>query len=81
MKHLWAYIENKDIEEKSKYRSALFILSIIFAIAGFIAWLIVRTWTLSSIDWMICFIGYFVVAAWVVVFIYAGRHAFHDGNQ
>lgn len=81
MKHLWAYIENKDIEEKSKYRSALFIFSIIFAIAGFIAWLIVRTWTLSSIDWMICFIGYFVVTAWVVVFIYAGRHAFHDGRQ
>ena len=81
MKHLWAYIENKNIEEKSKYRSALFIFSIIFAIAGFIVWLIVRTWILSSIDWMICFIGYFVVAAWVVVFIYAGRHAFHDGRQ
>lgn len=80
MKKLWAYIDGKSWKEATKYRAALWILGIMSALAGFTVWMIVRTWVLSTPEWMICFIGYPVVISWYVVFFYSCRHSFHNGT-
>lgn len=79
MKTLWTYIDSKDWQAESKYRFTLTILGILFALAGLILWLIIRPWILSTLDWMLCFIGYPIVISWFVVVIYSFRHDFHSG--
>ena len=78
MNHLWTYIDHKNWHEETKYRIALLLLGILFALIGFAIWLVIRIWILSSWDWMLCFIGYPIVISWLVVFFYSCRHGFHD---
>ncbi len=70
MKILWEYIDRKDWNLDTKYRFIFFIFAIIAGLIGFVAWLIVRNWALSSLEWMFCFIGYPVIISFPIVFIY-----------
>lgn len=70
MKSLWTYIERKNWNADTKYRVAILILGALFALAGFAAWLIIRIWALSTLDWMICFIGYPAAFAPLVVLLH-----------
>ena len=78
MNHLWTYINHKNWHEETKYRIALLLLGILFALIGFGIWLVISIWILSSWDWMLCFIGYPIIISWFVVFFYSCRHGFHD---
>ena len=80
MKNLWTYIENKSWTAATKYKITLLLLSIAAALAGMIVWLLLRTWILSTLDWLICLAGYPVIFSWLFVFFYSCRHDYHDGN-
>ncbi len=79
MKALWNMIEKKKWTAKAKYAAALLLLGAVFALAGFALWMVIRLRALSSVDWMLCFIGYPVVISWIAIFLYSCRHEFHDG--
>ena len=79
MQKLWTYIEGKMWRAKKKYALAFLIPGALFALTGLIAWVIIRNWALSSMDWMVCFIGYPIVISSLIVFLYAGSHRFHNG--
>lgn len=78
MSRLWNYIGKQNWTADKKYRAALFILGIESALGGFLIWLIIQNWALSSWEWAVCFTGYPLVISWFVVFFYSCRHAFHD---
>lgn len=80
MKYLWTYIDEKNWRAETKFQVTLFILGILFALIGLVVWLVIRTWILSTWDWMICFIGYPIVLSWFFVFLYSCNHDFHDGT-
>ncbi len=79
MKRLWNYVDQKHWSQKTKFKFAFLVLGTISAIAGFLAWLIIRFWALSTWDWMVCFIGYPVCIAFFVTAVYGGNHGFHNG--
>ncbi len=78
MNALWSYIDSKDWSGDKKSAAVLAILGTLFALAGFIVWLFVRPWTMSTMDWMLCFIGYPVYFSWVIAFLYSCRHEFQN---
>lgn len=78
MHRLWSYIDSKKLHEATKYRLLLIILGLLSALAGFGIWLIIRLFALSTLDWMLCFVGFPVILSWFVVFFYSCRHDFHD---
>lgn len=55
----------------------MLLLCVLSAAAGFVLWLIIKHWALSSVEWMICFIGYPAVTACIGVILYAFNHEFH----
>lgn len=79
MKNLWTWIDNKAWKATTKFKAALLILGILYALAGFSVWLVISIWMLSTPDWMLCFIGYPVVVSWFTVYFYFLRHGFHNG--
>lgn len=79
MKKIWSYLDNKTWHAETKFKIMLFIASIVFALLGCALWLVVRFWILSEREWLLCFIGYPIILAWMVVFFYSCRHDFHDG--
>lgn len=78
MNALWTYVDSKDWSGNKKSAVVLSILGIIFALTGFIVWLVISPWTLSTPDWMICFIGYPVYFSWIIAFLYSCRHEFQN---
>lgn len=78
MRWLWMFIERKKWRSATKYKFAFLVVGTIFSIVGLIAWLIIRNWALSAWNWMVCFIGYPVIISWLVVFLYAYKHDFHN---
>ncbi len=78
MKLLWSWIDKKNMPVYAKYRLALLTAGVLSALLGFVLWLVIRSWTLSTADWMVCFIGYPVIISWLVVFFYSCHHAFHS---
>ena len=80
MKSLWNYIDQKNWTEGSKYRITLIILSILFSTAGLLTWLVIRIWALQTFDWMLCFVGYPILIAILVLFFYSINHQYHDGS-
>ncbi len=78
MKRLWAYIDGRDWTERAKFEAASWILGAAGSVLGLILWLVLRTWTLKTVDWMICFIGYPFVISRLFVFCYSCRHSFHS---
>lgn len=81
MRTLWTYLDGKNWQAGTKYKIILLLLGTVFALTGFAVWLIIRIWTLSTWDWMICFIGYPVVISWFAVFFYSCKHSFHSGTK
>ncbi len=80
MKNLWTYIDAKAWKDETKYVVISMILGTLAGLAGFVLWFIIRSWALSSWDWMVCFIGYPFVITWLYVFLYSGRYNLHDGS-
>lgn len=58
MTGLYYLIDKRNISNKAKRNIFLFINSVIFSIVGFMVWLVVSRFTLSTLDWAICFTGY-----------------------
>ena len=79
MKSIWNYLEEKDWKASTKFRAFLFIEALICGLIGFAVWGVIQFFALSSIDWMICFIGYPVIFSWFAVFIYTTNNDFTDG--
>ncbi len=80
MNILWTYINQKNWTAITKYKAVSLILGALYSLVGLILWLVVRMWILSTLDWMICFMGYGMVIGWLSVFFYSLRHDFHDGK-
>lgn len=80
MKRLWSYIDKKNMTASAKFGIAALLLSISFALGGFIIWCIISIWALSGLDWMICFILYPAVISWFLTYIYYCNHSFHDNS-
>ncbi len=79
MKYLWKYIERKSWDASKKYKMFTLFLSLISALVGLLAWVVIRPYSLSTLDWMICFMGYPVMVSLIAVFLYSCRNFFHDG--
>ncbi len=80
MKSIFEYIDSKNWEAPVKCRAALWLAAAAGAAAGLVVWLLLRTWILPTVDWMLCFIGYPMLISWVVIFIYLCNHPFSDGR-
>lgn len=78
MKYIWNKIEDKKWKAATKYRAFLWVLGIISGAIGLILWGFVQIWTLKTLDWMVCFVGYPVIISWFVVLLYSCNHDFHD---
>ena len=80
MKTIWSNIEDRNWKAATKLKAFLWVLGILFGFIGLVVWGVVQIWALKTIDWMFCFIGYPVIASWLVVLFYCGNHDFHDGK-
>lgn len=78
MKYLWDYFEKKNWMAATKYKALLWLLSILFGVAGALIWGVVQIRALKTVDWLICFIGYPVVFSWYLVVFYGFNHNFHN---
>lgn len=58
MELLWSVLEKSKASDSDRKHLFLFFNSICFGILGFIIWLIVSRFTMETVGWMICFIGY-----------------------
>ena len=58
MEMIWSYLDSKRISENSKQYIFLLTNVIAFCVLGLLIWSVVSRFALSTIDWMICFIGY-----------------------
>ncbi len=76
MKYLWKYIDNKNLSVRAKKIIAPTILCIISAFIGAIIWFIIKDFGLSSLDWLVCFMGYPATISFFVGNIYASNHEF-----
>lgn len=81
MNKIYKMIERMDIKKERKYQLAILMMSILYMLIGLCAWLIIRTIALSSIDWMICFMGYPMFISWIRLFLYTSNHSFHTGRS
>ncbi len=79
MKHLYTFLEYKNWRAATKFRVFLLLEALIYGLAGFAVWGIVQLFALRSVEWMICFIGYPVIASWFLVFVYTINRDFTDG--
>ena len=56
---LWKQIDKLNIDKKHKYRIFLLINSCIYALLGYIVWLIIgKNFFTNKEQWMLCFVGY-----------------------
>ena len=78
MKFLWNWLDQRNWRASAKYRMALLVLSVLFGLGGALVWAIVQLWTLKTVDWLICFVGYPVVISWWLGIVYAYNHSFHN---
>lgn len=58
MRKLLEKIESRGLPKEDTGKIFLLLNSAKFALFGFIVWLLVSRFALSSIEWAICFIGY-----------------------
>lgn len=79
MKYIWNQMENKKWKAETKAKAFQWISVILFGIIGLLLWGIVQIWTLKTLDWMFCFIGYAMVISWLSAIIYTFNYDFHDG--
>ncbi len=81
MKRIWKRIDGKTWKRETKYRMAVVLFCMMFSLAGFGLWMVLRRWICASGEWMLCFIGYPALLSPVIVFLYDSRHEFHDGAE
>lgn len=79
MKYLWSWLERRSWKAATKYRALLWLMSLLSGLAGALLWAVVQLWTLKTVDWLLCFVGYPVVASWLGVVLYGYRHEFCNG--
>ena len=79
MRSIWDFFERRNWRAETKYKALLWLLSMVFGLAGALVWGIVQIWALKTADWLICFVGYPVILSWLLVVFYSGRHDFHNG--
>lgn len=58
MNMLWEWIDQRNLSEKAKTYVFLLLNIVIFGALGLVVWMIVSRFTLSTLDWAICFVGY-----------------------
>jgi len=80
MKSLWDQIDRFDLSVKAKLRIAFLFQGIIYAIGGFLAWSLISHWAFASTDWLICFVGYPVIASFFITAVYSCLHKFSEGS-
>lgn len=58
MSVLWKWISQRKLSRGNKARLFLLLNSLIYSVAGILAWLLVRKFALGTWDWALCFVGY-----------------------
>ncbi|MCR4715691.1 MAG: hypothetical protein K5656_00790 [Lachnospiraceae bacterium] len=81
MKMLWNYIDKKNWNKEKKFKIASMIICAASAFVGLIIWRIVSIWSLNSIDWMLCLLGYPIVISLYASYIYYCNHQFRDDES
>ena len=70
---LWNRISRRNWSAEGKFRLFRLALEVPAGLAGLLLWLIVRIWCLKTWDWMVCFVGYPVILAWLVTVLFSCR--------
>ena len=58
MSGLWKWVDDKNISREAKTGIFLFFNSILWGVIGFVTWIFVSMFALSTWDWALCFVGY-----------------------
>lgn len=58
MSKLWEWVDKKNLSEKAKTRVFLFLNIVLCGVLGFLVWMVISRFGLSTLDWAVCFIGY-----------------------
>lgn len=77
MKKLWMTLEKKNWNAERKYQIYIWILALLGAALGGLAWLALSPFALGTPDWCVVFLGTPVLLAPIAVFLYGCRHPFH----
>ena len=78
--NLWRCIDRINIKAESKLRLFSLALEIPAGMSGILIWLVIRIWCLRTLDWLVCFIGYPAVTAWIIAILFTYSHEFHDSS-
>ena len=81
LRSLWNRIDHISIKPESKCLLFRIALEIPSGLAGLLLWLILRSWCLKTWDWMVCFVGYPVIAAWFFAVLFCWRHEFRNSGS
>ena len=81
MKYIWARIESAAWPLEKKNKVFTWVVSLVFALAGAIAWLAVSPFACGGAENLVVFAGMAVLIAWVSVFLYTCRHPFCEKRQ
>jgi len=81
MKILWNSIDRLDRSIRFKYTIALTVYGIISCLLGLTLWMSIRSQSLHTWDWMVCFAGYPILFSTFFVFYHGSRYEFHDGSH
>ena len=79
MMKLFTCIDSINLKAEHKFTLFRIVLVLLSAVLGLLMWLLIHSRILSAPDYMICFIGYPAIAAWIVSVLYCYNHTFHDG--
>ena len=58
MELIWTFVNKTELKDASKRRLFLFLTTAVFALLGFLVWLVVRQHAFGNWAWSICFAGY-----------------------
>lgn len=58
MSRLWEWVDKKNLSEKAKTGVFLFLNMVLYGVLGFLVWMVISRFTLSTLDWAVCFVGY-----------------------
>ena len=81
MKYIWTRIESASWSLEKKNRVFTWAVSLVFALAGAIAWLAVSLFACGGAENLVVFAGMAVLIAWISVFLYTCRHPFCEKRQ
>ncbi|MGN0160084.1 MAG: hypothetical protein ACI4AQ_01715 [Lachnospiraceae bacterium] len=58
MSRLWEWVDKKNLSEQAKTGVFLFLNMVLYGVLGFLVWMVISRFTLSTLDWAVCFVGY-----------------------